>query len=95
YEQARLHWMLGERPLAEQQAKEAEQLEPNFLPARALLARLSVDAGRIDDARRELQEIQVRQARYEQWNKNNIDRTFLSVDVAPLRAAVEAKGLAG
>lgn len=95
YEQARLHWMLGERPLAEQQAKEAEQLEPNFLPARALLARLWVDAGHIDDARRELQEIQVRQARYEQWNKSNIDRAFLSVDVAPLRAAVEAKGLAG
>ena len=95
YEQARLHWMLGERPLAEQQAKEAEQLEPNFLPARALLARLWVDAGRIDDARQELQEIQVRQARYEQWNKNSIDRAFLSVDVGPLRAAVEAKGLAG
>ncbi|MCW5797468.1 MAG: O-antigen ligase family protein [Nitrospira sp.] len=95
YEQARLHWMLGEQPLAEQQAKEAEQLEPNFLPARALLARLWVDAGHIDDARRELQEIQVRQARYEQWSKNTIDRAFLNVDVAPLRAAVEAKGLAG
>ncbi|MGC3974724.1 MAG: O-antigen ligase family protein [Nitrospira sp.] len=95
YEQARLHWMLGERPLAEQQAKEAEQLEPNFLPARALLARLWVDAGHIDDARRELQEIEARQARYEQWNKNNIDRAFLSVDVAPLRVAVEAKGLTG
>jgi len=95
YEQARLHWMLGERPLAEQQAKEAEQLEPNFLPARALLARLWVDAGHIDDAKRELQEIQVRQARYDQWSKNNIERAFLNVDVAPLRAAVEAKGLAG
>ena len=95
YEQARLHRMLGERAAAEQQAKVAERLEPNFLPARALLAALSIDAGRIDDARQELQEIQARQARYQQWNKNSIDRAFLSVDVAPLRAAVEEKGLAG
>ncbi len=95
YEQARLHWMLGERPAAEEQAKEAERFEPNFLPARALLAHLWVDAGRIDDAKRELHEIQVRQARYEQWNKNSIDRAFLSVDVAPLRAAIEQKILAG
>ena len=95
YEQARLHWMLGERAAAEQQAKVAEQLEPNFLPARALLARLWVDMGRIDDARQEVREIQARQARYEQRNKNSIDRAFLGVDVAPLRAAVEEKGLAG
>ncbi len=95
YEQARLHWMLGDRPAAEQQAKEAKRLEPNFLPARALLAHLWVDAGRLDDAKQELHEIQARQARYKQWNKNSIDRAFLSVDVAPLRAAVEAKGLAG
>lgn len=95
YEQARLHWMLGERPAAEQQAKEAERLEPNFLPARALLAQLWVDAGRIDDARQELHEIQTRQARYEQWNKTSLDRAFLRVDVAPLRVAVGEKGLAG
>ncbi|HNP82468.1 MAG TPA: O-antigen ligase family protein [Nitrospira sp.] len=95
YEQARLHWMLGEKAAAEQQAKEAERLEPNFLPARALLAHVWVDAGRIDEARQELHEIQARQARYEQWNKNSIDRAFLGVDVAPLRAAVGEKGLAG
>lgn len=95
YEQARLHWMLGERPAAEQQAKEAERLEPNFLPARALLAQLWVDAGRMDDAKQELHEIQTRQARYEQWNKTSLDRAFLRVDVAPLRTAVGEKGLAG
>ncbi len=95
YEQARLHWMLGEKAAAEQQAKEAERLEPNLLPARALLAHVWVDAGRIDEARQELHEIQARQARYEQWNKNSIDRAFLGVDVAPLRAAVGEKGLAG
>ena len=49
----------------------------------------------MDDARQELHEIQIRQARYEQWNKNSLDRAFLRVDVAPLRAAVGEKGLAG
>ena len=95
YEQARLHWMLGERAAAEEQAREAERLEPNFLPARALLAQVWVDAGRIDDAKHELHEIQARQARYEQWNKNSIDRVFLNVDVRQLRAAVDEKSLAG
>lgn len=95
YEQARLHWLLGERAAAEQRAKEAERLEPNFLPARALLAQLWIDAHRLDDARQELHEIQSRQAKYEQWNKNSLDRAFLHIDVAPLRAAVEGKGIAG
>jgi O-antigen ligase/Tfp pilus assembly protein PilF len=95
YEQARLHWLLGERAAAEQRAKEAERLEPNFLPARALLAQLWIDAHRLDDARQELHEIQLRQAKYEQWNKNSLDRAFLHIDVAPLRAAVEGKGIAG
>jgi Tfp pilus assembly protein PilF/O-antigen ligase len=95
YEQARLHWMLGERAEAEQQAKEAERLEPNFLPARALLARLWMDQGHVGDAKNELQEIQSRQARYQQWNKNSIDQAFLNVDVAPLRTAVHEKDVAG
>lgn len=95
YEQARLHWMLGERVEAEQQAKEVRGLEPNFLPARALLARLWMDQGQVDDAKHELQEIQSRQDRYKQWNKTSIDQAFLNVDVAPLRAAVHEKDVAG
>jgi O-antigen ligase/Tfp pilus assembly protein PilF len=95
YEQARLHWMLGERAEAEQLAKEAEQLEPNFLPARALLARLWMDQGHADEAKHELQEIQSRQKRYKQWNKSSLDQAFLNVDVAPLRAAVHERDVAG
>lgn len=95
YEQARLHWMLGERAEAEQQAREAERLEPNFLPARALLARLWMDQGHVDDAKNELQEIQSRQARYQQWSKTSIDQAFLNVDVAPLRAALHEREVAG
>lgn len=95
YEQARLHWMLGERAEAEQHAKKAARLEPNFLPARALLARLWMDQGQVDDAKHELQEIQSRQDRYKQWNKNSIDQAFLNVDVTALRAAVHEKEVAG
>lgn len=95
YEQARLYWMLGERSEAERRAKEAEDLEPNFLPARALLARLWVHAGRVDEARNQLQEIQARQAQFKQWNKNSFEQAFLNVDVVPLRAAVGEKDIAG
>ncbi len=95
YEQARLYWLLGERSDAERRAKEAENLEPNFLPARALLARLWVDEGQVDQARAQLREILARQARYKQWSKNSLDQAFLNVDVGPLRAAVGETAVAG
>ena len=95
YEQARLHWMLGEFAQAEQHAKAAERLEPNFLPARALLARLWMDRGHVGDAKNELLEIQSRQDRYKGLNKNSIDHTFMNVDVAPLRAAMHERDMAG
>ena len=95
YEQARLFWLLGERDNAERRAREAQSLEPNFLPARALLARLSVDAGQVDEARIQLHEIQARQAQFKQWSKNSLEQVFLNVEVAPLRAAVGYKEVAG
>ena len=95
YEQARLYWLLGEGDKAERRAKEAEALEPNFLPARALLARLWVDGGQVEGARNQLREIQERQARYKPWQKNSLDHAFLNVDVAPLRMAVGETELAG
>lgn len=95
YEQARLFWLLGERADAERRAGDAQSLEPNFLPARALLARLWVDAGQVDEARNQLHEIRARQAQFKQWNKNSLDQAFLNVDVAPLRAAVGEKEVAG
>lgn len=95
YEQAKLYWMLGQRSEAEQRAHEAENLEPNFLPARALLARVWIDEGRVEQAREQLREILARQARYKQRNKTSLDQAFLNVDVAPLRAAVEEKAVAG
>ena len=95
YEQARIYWLLGERGKAEQRAKEAEGLEPNFLPARALLARLCIDGGDIDGAREQLREIQERQARYKPWPKNSLDHAFLNVDVSPILSAVGKMELVG
>jgi tetratricopeptide (TPR) repeat protein len=95
YEQARLYWMLGERSDAERRAAEAENLEPNFLPARALLARLWIEKGQVDQARGQLREILARQARYKEWSKTSLDQAFLNVDVAPLRAAIGEKAVAG
>ncbi len=95
YEQARIYWMLGERSHAERRAREAESLEPNFLPARALLVRLWIENGQVGQARDKLHEILARQARYKEWNKNSLDQAFLNVDVAPLRDAVGEKAVPG
>jgi O-antigen ligase/Flp pilus assembly protein TadD len=95
YEQARLHWMLGERHEAERCAKEAQALEPNFLPARALLARLWVEEGQVDGAKTQLHEIQERQTRYKQWRKNSLDHAFLNVDVTPIRLAIREQEFRG
>jgi tetratricopeptide (TPR) repeat protein len=91
YEQARLSWLLGDHVEAERRAKEVEMLEPNYLPARALLARLSLDAGRIEGATRQLQEIQERQERYKHWGKNSLEQIFLNVDAASLHTAIKER----
>ena len=94
YEQARLCWLLGDRAEAERQAKEVEALEPNYLPARILLAWLSLDAGRLEGATRQLQEIQERQERYKHWGKNSLEQAFLNVDAASLHAAIKERASA-
>lgn len=95
YEQARLYWLLGKQKEAERRAKEAEALEPNFLPARVLLARMWFDGGQLGGAKDQLREIQERQARYQPWPKNSLDHAFLDVDLARLRAAIGGREAAG
>ena len=95
YEVARLCWMLGEKSEAEQHAKALEAFEPNFLPARVLLARLLLDSGRIEGANYQLHEIQQRQERFNRWQKNGLEQSFLDVDVTDLLAAVEERVAAG
>ena len=89
YEQGRIYWMLGERQKAEQRAREAKMLEPNYLPARALLARLWFDDGRLGEARNQLREIQSRQSRYRAQQKSSLDQAFLNVDVRSLGIPVK------
>jgi len=95
YEQAKLYWQLGKRSEAERRAKEAETLEPNFLPARALLARLWVDAGQVEEAKDQLREIQERQTHFGPRGKNGLDHAFLNVDATALRIAVGERESAG
>lgn len=95
YEQAKLYWLLGQRSEAEQRAQEAENLEPNFLPARAFLARLWIEEGQVEKARGQLREILARQERYKQSSKNSLEQAFLNVDAAPLRIAVGEKAVTG
>jgi hypothetical protein len=54
-----------------------------------------MDRGHVGDAKNELLEIQSRQDRYKGLNKNSIDHAFMNVDVAPLRAAMHEKDMAG
>jgi len=85
YEEAKLCWLLGERAEAERRAEEVETLEPNFLPARALLARIFLEAGEVQAAAHQLHEIEERQDRYKNWTKNNLEQAFLNVDVTNLK----------
>jgi tetratricopeptide (TPR) repeat protein len=95
YEQARLSWLLGEYAEAERWANEVEKLEPNYLPARILLARLSLNAGRLEAATQQLQEIQERQERYKHWEKNSLEQTFLDVDTVGLHTAIRERATTG
>jgi tetratricopeptide (TPR) repeat protein len=91
FEQARLYMWLGDPRRAEESARQVLDLEPNYLPARALLAELYVQLKRMDDADKELQEIQLRQRRYAGWPKSPLEETFLTVDVTRLRAMLDRR----
>lgn len=89
FEQAKLHSLLGNSIRAEECAEEVITLEPNYLPARVLLAALYLEQKRIDEAKAEFQEIVHRQHRYASWPKNSLEEVFLAVDLTPLRIALD------
>jgi hypothetical protein len=66
----------------------ATAYEPNFLPGRALMAELSLQAGIPGDYAKELEEIRAIQSRYEQQVRDDVERQFISVDLYPLGRAV-------
>ena len=94
-EQAKIYWILGERKKAEQRAREAQVLEPNYLPARELLVRLWLDDGRLEEAKEQLREIKTRRSRFWAQRKNGLDQAFLNVDVTSLGTAVHERDIAG
>lgn len=62
--------------------------EPNFLPARALLAELSHKAGEHEAAQSEFNTIVAIKRKYERWDLSDIERQFLDVDLHPLGRAL-------
>ena len=62
--------------------------EPNFLPARMLLAELSLKAGEHDAAQSEFDAIVAVKRKYEQGALSDIERQFLAVDFSPLGKAL-------
>lgn len=62
--------------------------EPNFLPARTLLAELSIKAGEYDAAQSEFDAIVSIKRKYKQGALSDIERQFLDVDLSPLGKAL-------
>ena len=63
-------------------------IEPNFLPARAILAELSLKAGEHRVAQSEFDAIVAIKRKYEGWVLNDLERQFLDVDLSPLGRAL-------
>jgi putative inorganic carbon (HCO3(-)) transporter len=65
--------------------------EPNFLPARVLLAELSFKDGEVESAKSERDAIVTIKQKYGGWVLSNLEREFLDVDLHPLARALESK----
>lgn len=62
--------------------------EPNFLPARALLAELTLKAGEHEAAQSEFDAIVAIKRKYEQWVLGDMERQFLDIDPYSLGRAL-------
>ncbi len=91
-ELARLYEVGGEPERAELMARRAVELEPNFLPGRAWLARFYLKASQIEAASAEYREIVARQQRYARWTKGPLEERFLTADVSGLEARLRKAG---
>ncbi len=68
--------------------RRAVDTEPNFLPARALLAELSLKAGEYEAAQSEFDAIVAVKRKYEQSVQSDIERQFINVDLSLLERAL-------
>ncbi len=90
-ELGRLMLMLGRRDAAEQHLKEVVELEPNYLPAREILARVYSESRRSEAAQQEFQEIVTRQQQLHARTSNQLEQSFLQVDVSRLEVLLAGK----
>lgn len=93
YELAQLHLAHGRSDAAIALLTTAKGYEPNFLPGRALLAELSLKAGKPGDYQGEYAAIKAVQSRYAGRELNEIERRFLDVDLYPLGRALAMEGV--
>ncbi len=93
FEMGRLYIVLSDPVKAEVTLEDALNLEPNFLPGRALLARLYLESRRHAEAKRQYEEIVERQQRYAAAPKDPLEQGFLKVDVSALQAALRSSSL--
>jgi O-antigen ligase len=78
----------GREDEAKSWLQRAVATEPNFLPARALLADLSLKAGEHEAAQLEFDAIVAIKRKYERWVLGDIERQFLDVDPYSLGRAL-------
>ena len=88
YELAKLLLIQGQRDKALALLRTAMDYEPNYLPARALLAETSLNAGLPGDYEQELAVIKTISAQYRYQVRDDIERQFVDVDLHPLGHAI-------
>lgn len=88
FELGEVYLAMGETIQATGAFQKVVELEPNFLPAREWLARLSLRQGRYEDAMQEYLEIIERQRRYSASPKSLLEQRFLKADAVSLWTAL-------
>jgi len=94
FELARLMLALGRRDAAEAHLRKVVELEPNYLPAREALARLYAESGQREAARQEYQEIVTRRQQLHARPSNQLEQSFLQVDLSRLEVLLAGKASA-
>jgi O-antigen ligase len=88
HELGKLRWAQGREEEAVALFRRAIGYEPNFLPARAQLAELSLQIGQREVAAGEYEEILKAKERYRGWKLTALERQFLTVDTERLNRAL-------
>lgn len=88
---ANIRLLQGRVAEAKSWLQRAVATEPNFLPARVLLAELSIKGGEHEFAKSEFDAIVAIKRKYDGWVLSDLERQFLDVDLYPLARALAAE----